>query len=200
MMAGFPVFAYSDMLQPLQFVDHPHERLHQHQTLLNILAHKTPDQTHMPNRPDVDVSDAGGHYLLEVEVPGVKDPNAISCQFTSWRCLVVSGTTTRDWQHQATHAKDGAGEDPNGFVELSRQITADKEKEEEEAAKEDLQPILINGERRIGSFRRQFNFPEDVDMEKLSAKLEAGLLTITLPKRHHGAPKGSGKVKIQAAI
>ncbi|KAK4543209.1 hypothetical protein LTR36_005759 [Oleoguttula mirabilis] len=207
-MAGYPVFEYNDMLQPLQFVDHPQQRLHQHQSLLNILAHKTPDQRHIPNRPDVDVSDMGGHYLLELEVPGVKDPDAISCQFTSWRCLVVTGTTTRGWHHQQQAKENGTGEDTNGFAKLTRQITGDlaKTKTAEEAAAKkaeaeaSLLPELINAERRIGAFRRQFNFPEDVDMEKLTAKLDAGLLSIHLPKRHHSAPKGSGKVKIQGPM
>ena len=34
-------------------------------------------------------------------------------------------------------------------------------------------------------------------MEKLSAVLDAGLLSVKLPKKHHTLPKGSGKVKIE---
>ena len=63
----------------------------------------------------------------------------------------------------------------------------------------EMPPWLILGERRIGSFRREFNFPVDVDMEKLSAKLEAGLLTIKVPKRINSYPRGSGKLKIVSA-
>ena len=63
----------------------------------------------------------------------------------------------------------------------------------------EMPPWLILGERRIGSFRREFSFPVDVDMEKLSAKLEAGLLTIKVPKRINSYPRGSGKLKIVSA-
>ncbi len=39
-------------------------------------------------------------------------------------------------------------------------------------------------ERQYGSFRRTFNLPEIVDINKVDAKLEAGVLQIVLPK--HG--------------
>ncbi|KAK1808635.1 mitogen-activated protein kinase kinase kinase [Friedmanniomyces endolithicus] len=62
----------------------------------------------------------------------------------------------------------------------------------------DLPPWVIIAERRIGAFRREFRFPVDVDMEKLDARLDAGLLHVVVPKKEHCYPKSSGKVKIVA--
>jgi HSP20 family molecular chaperone IbpA len=49
-------------------------------------------------------------------------------------------------------------------------------------------------ERRYGSFQRIFPLPADVDRNRIDAKLEAGLLTITLPKT---SPANSGERKIE---
>ena len=57
------------------------------------------------------------------------------------------------------------------------------------------EPELLAGERRIGPFRRHFTFPEEVDMEKLVAKLDAGLLNIRVPKKGLTAVK-TGKVNV----
>ncbi|KAK6401838.1 hypothetical protein LTR95_019136, partial [Oleoguttula sp. CCFEE 5521] len=61
---------------------------------------------------------------------------------------------------------------------------------------EDLPLWLILGERRIGSFRRELHFPVEVDIEKLEAKLEAGLLRLNVPKKLHSYSQGSGKIHI----
>ena len=41
---------------------------------------------------------------------------------------------------------------------------------------------LTLGERRLGLYARAFNFPVDVDHEKTTAGLKAGVLRITVPK------------------
>lgn len=52
-------------------------------------------------------------------------------------------------------------------------------------------------ERRYGSFQRSFTLPRDVDAEKISAKFENGVLTLTLPKSEKA--KALGK-KIPIAV
>jgi len=44
-------------------------------------------------------------------------------------------------------------------------------------------------ERCYGSFMRTFSLPSNVDAGKAEAKLERGVLTITLPKREEAKPK-----------
>ncbi|KAK5130945.1 hypothetical protein LTR08_001548 [Meristemomyces frigidus] len=189
------VFAYDIPLQP--YADHQHDRRHQHQSFMGALAHRQPDPQLSPNHPDVDLSDAIGYYLVEVEVPGIKDTKDITCQWTSWRSLVISGTTTRSWQSQATKTNSSAAKSGSPLAKvMSTDSDGSKSEQAVDESDDELPPYLYIAERRIGSFRRQFNFPVDVDMERLTAVLDAGLLCIKLPKKHHDAPKGSGKIKI----
>ena len=58
------------------------------------------------------------------------------------------------------------------------------------------EPELLVGERRVGPFRRHITFPEEVNMDKLIAKLEAGVLHIRVPKKGLSAPK-PGRVDVQ---
>jgi HSP20 family molecular chaperone IbpA len=185
---------------PLEFVDHQHERLHQHNTFLGVLGRKRPDQKTYPNHPDVDISDAITHYLIELEVPGVKDAEAITINWTSFKSLVVAGSTFRSWEPKAAKvdpesvaesekaAKNGIGLDVKALKDA---------KDKAEEASDEWPPYLIVGERKIGSFRREFHFPVEIDVKKVEARLEAGLLRIYVPRKSHMDLKGSGKVKVQ---
>ncbi len=52
-------------------------------------------------------------------------------------------------------------------------------------------------ERRYGSFRRSVRLPESINEDKVEAKFEKGVLTITLPKRPE-AIKGEKKIAIKS--
>jgi len=54
-----------------------------------------------------------------------------------------------------------------------------KQKIDEEQAEE--KKIWLS-ERTFGPFQRTFSFPSPVDLEKTTATLEAGVLSITVPK------------------
>merc|ERR1712000_423650 len=60
-------------------------------------------------------------------------------------------------------------------------------KKAEAAAKKE--PHLTVHERQIGDMMRAFNFPVDVDRDNTHAKLDAGLLRVTVPKVMHGDAK-----------
>ncbi len=51
-------------------------------------------------------------------------------------------------------------------------------------------------ERIYGSFYRRFALPESVDEEKIEAKYDNGVLTITIPKKPQHQPK---KISVQSA-
>lgn len=192
-------------LEPLGVVDHLHQRLHQHNTFLGILGRKPPNQDAHPNYPDVDISDTTTHYYIDIEVPGIKKPEDISIKWTDSTGLVVSGNTTRSSRTEddkrvsigvgsKTMPSKGEGGrtdqmEPNGNGSLERS-------DYESAG---LPPGLIAAERRVGFFRREFLFPLEVEMEKMVAKLDAGLLSIELPKKYRSLPKTAGKTKIQIA-
>ncbi len=44
-------------------------------------------------------------------------------------------------------------------------------------------------ERSFGSFSRAFTMPDDVDMERIDAKCENGVLTLAIPKKAESQPK-----------
>jgi len=176
-MGDMSVYGYG---APYPLVDHPHERTHQHQTFWRYMQHQKPDQKLYPNYPDVDIRDATTEYLIEIEVPGAKDSSEITCQWTSMKSLVVTGNVTRPaWKSGKSAGK----------------ATADDSGDSKPA--ELHEPYLLVGERKIGAFRRNFYFPVEMEMEKMSAKLEAGLLRLRVPKHEQHVPKGDSKVNIE---
>jgi HSP20 family protein len=45
-------------------------------------------------------------------------------------------------------------------------------------------------ERSYGSFRRSLRLPDDINADKISAKFDKGVMTITLPRIARAKPKG----------
>jgi len=52
-----------------------------------------------------------------------------------------------------------------------------------------LQGTLIHHESRPDNFRRTFELDPSIDAEKISAKIEQGLVTLTLAKAEHVKPR-----------
>jgi HSP20 family molecular chaperone IbpA len=185
-MTGSYPYPYAYYEPPLLLVDHLCERLHQHNTFLGVVARKNPDQKAYPNHPDVDISDAIGHYLIELEVPGIKYADSIALNLTSWRSLVVAGSSFRSWEldtsakHRTTSNGDRAGEGAGGS-DLDAEALKDS-KFGNDGVNDQLPPFLVIGGRIIGSFRREFHLPMDVVMENVKAKLDAGLLRTRSPR------------------
>jgi HSP20 family protein len=82
-------------------------------------------------------------------------------------------------------------------VELSLSgdvLTIKGEKQEE---KEQKEKIYFLSERRYGSFQRSFELPQGVDRDKIDAKFEKGVLTVSLPKTAQ-AVQQQKKIEIQS--
>lgn len=201
-MAALYAHPYAYYEPPFELVDHPHERLHQHNTFLGAMTRRRPDQKAYPNHPDVDISDAIGYYLIELELPGIKDASAIALNWTSCRSLVVAGNSNRSWELKPTSDTESASKGEKEKIDATNEVELKTRAPTDARAKTDgrnahLPPYLVIGERRIGSFRREFHFPVELDVEKVEAKLEAGLLSIKLPKKSHMYPKGTSNVKVK---
>ena len=52
-----------------------------------------------------------------------------------------------------------------------------------------VQGTLIHHESRPNNFRRTFELDPSIDADKISAKIEQGLVTLTLPKAEHVKPR-----------
>ena len=52
-----------------------------------------------------------------------------------------------------------------------------------------VEGTLIHGESRPENFRRVFEIDPSIDADKISAKIDQGLVTLTLPKAEHVKPR-----------
>ena len=52
-----------------------------------------------------------------------------------------------------------------------------------------LEGMLIHRESRPENFRRAFEIDPSIDADKISAKIDQGLVTLTLPKAEHVKPR-----------
>lgn len=180
-----PAPYHSDLPPPL--VDHLHERPHPHQSLLSYLTHRKPHRQPIINQPDLDLRDHNSEYIVDVELPGLTDKNAIKIEWTSSRSLLIAGTIDRpfvpdDLPAPAPATEEG-GEKPEG-EKSGAEAGSEPDPESRKAT-------LLVAERKVGSFRRHLHFPVDVEMEKLKARLESGLLTIRVPKKAMVAGSGA---------
>lgn len=81
-----------------------------------------------------------------------------------------------------------------GDVELSVSgdiLTIKGEKKEEKTESYHL------SERRFGSFQRSFPMPQDIDHDRIEARFDKGVLTVTLPKTAEAAARRQ-KIEIKA--
>lgn len=153
--------------------------------------------------PRFDVKETETGYELHGELPGVDKEN-ISIEFTEPQTLTISGRTERTYS---------SGTPPSGLVEgdNTSAITDGGENhshkatvsdEEAEMAKEKGDAVVKSeqqqqqkpkekfwvSERSVGEFSRTFSFPAPVDQESVSANLNNGILSVTVPKakKHEG--------------
>jgi HSP20 family protein len=52
-----------------------------------------------------------------------------------------------------------------------------------------VEGTLIHRESRLENFRRKFELDPSIDTDKISAKIDQGLVTLTLPKAEHVKPR-----------
>ncbi|PWJ59835.1 HSP20 family protein [Dyadobacter jejuensis] len=71
-------------------------------------------------------------------------------------------------------------------------ISVQKEKEEQE-----VEGKYTRREFKVGSFQRSFNLPDSVDEDKVAASYEAGILTVSLPKKEEAKEKPAREIEIQ---
>ncbi|EMC98274.1 hypothetical protein BAUCODRAFT_146829 [Baudoinia panamericana UAMH 10762] len=170
-------------------VDRPSGRAHPHHA-----ARSNNPTRDTPNYPDVDVRDGGREYWVDVEVPGIKNVEDIHCQWTSNTIVVVSGNIMRPIHNseQQQQQPSTGGRDAHGVYEPPPSTQEHYQPPYQHVGP----PYTIVSERRIGHFRRIFHLPVPAEVSKMTAKLEAGLLSLTIPKAPHTHVADGGKVFI----
>ena len=134
------------------------------------------------------VGETGNEYKIEIEVPSYQKSD-INIEFGSdMKSVTISGK--RETSYEEAPAEEA--------VEESKEEGEKKEKEKEsksltETSKETAVgktvPRYWISERSVGEFSRTFSFATPLDPEKAVAKLEEGVLTLTIPKATAVTPK-----------
>jgi len=117
-----------------------------------------------------------------------------------WRREVTFGTTPavdvveKDKAYEITAELPGMDE-KNVEVQFSDGVLTIKGEKQEE--KEEKKKDYYMSERSYGSFRRSFEVPDGIDVEKIEANFKNGVLCVTLPKSPE-AQKKEKKIPVTA--
>lgn len=121
-----------------------------------------------------DVRETLHNYYIDVELPDVELKDHLKLKWTNASTLIVEATKTRK------DIAETVGTGPEGVTGESAGVT-DKQTEAAKGHVQDPVHLLVK-EREIVSLARVFDFPIQVDREKMTAKLQHGLLAIVVPK------------------
>lgn len=194
---------------PKDLSNQQHRVVHHHWGFLQSPFHwPAKNAHHSHNTPNAEIRETKTAFHFDVELPGVKDKKSISITWTSARSFLVEGSIERPeveegqgsaqtidktgYLHNVDTAhpsgkKDksedlGRGPEHPPWTSYTNGIVVDRARSREELPWQDI--VALN-ERRIGSFRRSFHVPCDVENKELRATLQDGLLSIRLPKSEH---------------
>jgi hypothetical protein len=166
--------------------------------------------TSLPNAswsPRTDIRETDNAYIVEIEVPGLKDgqEDEVLVQWMSPRTVIVSGDSKR---RTLTTASGGRKDSNSGFVNVESGESPSKKGDEDggslkrTASREEEPPLatlppipFLIAERHVGYWRRSFTLPQDADFdldpntcvegERLKVRIEAGVLEIQVPRRRN---------------
>ncbi|KAK0619618.1 HSP20-like chaperone [Immersiella caudata] len=148
--------------------------------------------------PKFDVTEHEKDYSLQGELPGVPPENVV-IEFTDPQTLVIRGHAEREHtEGDPSLAKLGSPEEmkklegKDGSKE-GKSMKSEGMKEGESTSSK-LSSKCWLSERSFGEFSRVFNFPSNVDQDKVEAKFNHGLLNITVPK---AVKKEARKIEIK---
>ena len=108
-------------------------------------------------RPPMDVAETSEAFVAKVDLPGVEAKD-VEVSVSASRVTIKGKRSLA--AAEVAEGKEGA--------------------EGQEAAKD---PRRVLRERPTGAFSRTLTLPDQVDAEQISARLEQGVLTLTMPKK-----------------
>jgi HSP20 family protein len=98
---------------------------------------------------------------------------------TAWAGMPAVDITEKDKDYEITAELPGMDESNIDVKFSDGMLTIKGEKKEE---KEEKKKDYYLSERRYGSFQRSFQVPDGVDVDKIEASFNDGVLTVKLPK------------------
>ena len=149
--------------------------------------------------PKFDVREHKESYELQGELPGI-DQKDVHIEFADPHTLVIKGHVERDYSSEGAQQARGRITGEVSDAPASHKATvedADDEADKVNAAdnsangqvskKSDHTPTATRpkywvSERSVGEFHRAFTFPSRVDQDTVKAKLNNGILSVTVPK------------------
>ncbi|RPB16070.1 HSP20-like chaperone, partial [Morchella conica CCBAS932] len=121
--------------------------------------------------PRFDVQETAVEYVLEGEFPGLSNKSKLDIQFTDHKTLSVRGVLEKKVLEQNKSCERPSGPAPISTKKIVIENTPTNKVK------------TWVSERAFGPFQRTFSFPGVIDIEDVSASLEAGLLRIRVPKK-----------------
>jgi HSP20 family molecular chaperone IbpA len=143
--------------------------------------------------PNFDVQETEHEYILEGEVPGLSNKQNLSIEFTDDKTILIQGRIERSvkrWSDDQGRIQAIEGNEEQKNITESGEKHEDKQQQKDDRVqkKDDSQrqvnkkPKYWVSERSVGEFSRSFSFPTSVDVEKVKASLEHGILKVVVPK------------------
>jgi HSP20 family protein len=68
---------------------------------------------------------------------------------------------------------------------------------EQEKNKDEQKPNFLRREFSYQSFKRSFELPETIDQEQINATIDAGILTLSLPKKEEEIQKAPRQIEVK---
>ena len=158
--------------------------------------------------PRFDVAETNTSYELYGELPGLAESD-LSIEFSDAQTIVIKGKTERltttptttatpeattPALESDTRSEAGSEKSLHATVEddydaadtplatPASTVTAQNDKVEKPAEKEEEKKKFWVAERKVGSFARTFSFSQRVEIDDVQASLKNGLLRVVVPK------------------
>jgi HSP20 family protein len=179
-MPFFPRFHYPESTVP-SYSSFPTDILRMLDTFDTTSTTNTSSSGRRAFSPNFDVHETEHEYVLEGELPGLSDKKNVSIEFTDDKTILVHGKIERSvmgWSDEQGNVKSVEAGEEQKKIEGNEKEGKKEEKEE----KKSKGPKFWVSERSVGEFSRSFSFPCPVDVDKVKAGLENGILKVVVPK------------------
>ncbi len=141
--------------------------------------------------PRFDMRETDNAYELHGELPGI-ERDKVNIEFTDPHTLVIHGRTERTYTTGTPNSgliEDGTQKEPGTTTEEDEEHSATTKKsggsgaesDGKEKTKAPFEKYWVQ-ERSVGEFSRTFSFPSRVDQDAVSASLNNGVLSLSVPK------------------